>query len=124
MTEHTDIRAKINRIEKLLEQKFGIRQRGLPRGLRKAGRRLPKRLHQDGAMLIEAELLARNPKARHRLGSIPVEDAFYRLQLHLTAIDVADQRKGNLLKLLGSISVNLIAVVVLFLIWLYWRGYI
>jgi len=43
---------------------------------------------------------------------------------HLSAIDVADRRRGKLLSLAGALAFNLLAVAVLFIVWLWWRAYI
>lgn len=124
MMQHSDITAKIRAIQRLLEQKFGVRSRTLAKGLRRAGRRLPKAVHQDGQALIKAEVLVRNPKVRYQLDLAAVEAAFERMQTHLKAIDVTDRRKGTFLKLLGTAVSQFLIIIFLFVIWLWWRGYI
>ena len=74
--------------------------------------------------IVAAQKLAANPKLARRLDAPALKAAYDGLSAHLGAIDVADRRKGKLLSLAGSIAFNLLVVIVGFLVWLWWRGYV
>ena len=43
---------------------------------------------------------------------------------HLDHVDLADERVGKVLSVLGSVSINLIAVAIIVAAVLIWRGYL
>lgn len=108
----------------LFRNKLGVRAKTLGQAHKKAGRRLPKRLRTQGQTLAQAEVWAVHPKLSRRLDPKAVERAFEDVSAHLSAIDVADRRRGKLLSLAGALAFNLLAVAVLFIVWLWWRAYI
>lgn len=108
----------------LLRQKLGVRAGDFPAAVQRAGRRLPGPARRAASTLAKAMPMADHPKLRQTLDARSLEDAAVQLREYLEAIDLADRRKGAFLSLLGSIAFNLIAVAVLVVTLLVWRGLI
>lgn len=124
MITDKDMAAKSRKLRGLMQQKLDVRGHDLRQCLRRAGRRLPKRVRVRGAELIRAEMLAHNPKTARQVDPVAVEAAYDYVRSHLEAIDVIEMRKSRILSLTGAIAANLILVAVGFVVWLWWRGYI
>ncbi|MGC1496628.1 MAG: hypothetical protein WA790_12540 [Sulfitobacter sp.] len=124
MLDHKDIAAKSLAIRQQLEAKLGVKSRDLSQALRRAGRQLPRRIRAQGVVLADAEKLAGNPKLARQIDAGAVKDAYTQLSAHLRTINVADARKGRILGIVGVIAFNLLLIIVAFIIWLWWRGYV
>jgi len=124
MMDHKDIAAKSLTIRQQLEVKLGVRSRDLSQALRRAGRRLPRQVRAQAAILVAAEKQAGHPKLVRQLDDAAVRTAYANVTAHLRAIDVADARKGRILSIAGVIAFNLLLVVVAFITWLWWHGYV
>ncbi len=108
----------------LMQEKLGVRSGTLAQALRRAGRRLPRGVQASGAELVRAESLSKNPKTARQIDMAAVERAFATVKTHLQAIDLVEERKGRVLAVAGALAANLIAVAALFIVWLWWRGYV
>ncbi len=117
MMQGQDIDAVADRLRRCVTGALGVKARSLEAALRKAGRRLPARLHRQGAVILEAQALGGNPKLMRMVDTEAVARAEAEMLAHLKAIDRADVRRGKLLGLAGVIVFNLLIVVVAFLIW-------
>lgn len=73
---------------------------------------------------MRAEMLAHNPKTARQVDAEAVERDYEYVRAHLVAIDVDELRKSRILSVTGAVVANLIVVVVLFIVWLWWRGYV
>ena len=124
MTDRLDIAGKAADLQQQLHAKLGVKGRSLEHALSRAGHRLPRGARARGMEIVAAQKLASNPKLARRLDAPALKAAYDGLSAHLGAIDVADRRKGKLLSLAGSIAFNLLVVIVGFLVWLWWRGYV
>lgn len=124
MITDRDMVQKSRVLRGLLRAKLGVRSATLAQGLRRAGRRLPRGVRAQGAELVRAEMLAKNPKTARQIDPVAVARAFETVKAHLQAIDVVEERKGRALGVAGALAANLIAVAVLFIVWLWWRGYV
>lgn len=124
MMDAKDIAGKVAAVQELLTLKFGIKHARLEKMLARAGRRLPKRVQTQIRTLIAAEQQAGHPKLSRLVDETAVRQAHDAVMAHLREIDVADRRKGKLLGLAGAVVFNLLLVVVAFVGWLWWRGYV
>lgn len=124
VTEQQSIPDQITRILELLRGKLGVRASTLALALAKAKPRLPSRIYKDGMALARAEPLADHPKLRMTLDHVALDKSAAAIQTYLEAIDLADQRKGRFLGMLGGLSFNLILFCVLLMSLLIWRGFI
>ncbi|MEP1765485.1 MAG: hypothetical protein ABJJ53_02340 [Sulfitobacter sp.] len=124
MITDKDMAAKSRKLRGLLQQKLDVRGRDLRQSLRRAGRRLPRGVRKSGAALMRAEMLAHNPKTARQVDAGQVTAAFEHMRAYLEQLDVVEMRKGRILSVTGAIVANLLLVVVLFIVWLWWRGYV
>lgn len=119
-----DMATKTRKLCVLMQQKLGVRGRDLHHSLRRAGRRLPRSVRKCGAELVRAELLTHNPKTLRQVDADAVERAYNVMRAYLEKIDVGEMRKARMLNLAGIIAANIIFVAVLFVVWLWWRGFV
>ncbi|MEH6644652.1 hypothetical protein [Sulfitobacter sp.] len=124
MITNNDMAAKSRKLRGLMQQKLDVRGRDLRQSFRRAGRQLPRAVRKRGAELMRAEMQAHNPKTARQLDAEAIERAYEVVRAHLEAVDVGERRKARILSLAGAIVANIIVVAVLFVIWLWWRGYV
>tara|TARA_R110000772_G_scaffold225146_2_gene335834 strand:+ start:288 stop:662 length:375 start_codon:yes stop_codon:yes gene_type:complete len=124
MLDQRDIRTKIQTVERALQVKLGVRGRDLAHTLRRAGRRLPSRVRKQGAILAQAEFMACNPKLARQIDVAPVHTAFIKVITHLNEIDVGKRRMDRLLGIAGTIAFNVLVIIVAFIVFLWWQGYV
>ncbi len=116
------VQQKAQQVSALLEERLQLRGRSLSVQARRGRRFLSRHLRREADYLSRAADLAQNPKLMRMIDEGRVNRAHAQLVDFLEAIDPADRRKGAVLSLLGSLSINLIAVFVLFIAVLVWRG--
>lgn len=124
MITQKDIEWRSEAVLALLHSKMGIRARNLENGVRRAHRRLPRRVRRQCRLLVEADRHAGHPKLARQIDEKAVAHAFEVVRDHLSAIDAAAQRKGRLLDLAAAAAFNLLLVLTAFIAWLWWRGYV
>ncbi|WP_419740048.1 hypothetical protein [Ruegeria sp.] len=124
MTQETDIQTQIAQTIQLLRKKLGVKDKTLIASVRRAKRRLPRKVYKQAMVLAQAEPMAEHPKLRLVLDGPKLEKASDEVQSHLNAINLADRRLGWFLSFLGSVALGLIALAAVAMIVLRWRGYI
>ena len=124
MSENADIQSQIAQTVELLRAKLGVKDKTLTASVRKAKRRLPRRVYKQALLLSKAEPMADHPKLRLVLDTPKLARASQEVQDYLTAIDLADRRWGRFVGMLGGLAFNLLALIVLILIFLWWQGFI
>ena len=92
--------------------------------IRKAGRRLPKRVREAASYLAEAGQMAQNPKLLVRVDEGDVAAAYDVCLKHLGGVNRGARRKGVFLGIAASMAFSLLVVAVLVIGFLYWRGFI
>lgn len=115
---------KAAEVADLMQDRLGIRGKGLAGKLRHTGRMMPKRIKREAAYLAEVCVLAENPKLSRMIDQERVKAAHLSCMAYLQEVDAADRRKGVLLGVLGSLTLATIAVTLLVLSVLVWRGYL
>ncbi|MGB4829550.1 MAG: hypothetical protein WBP18_20145 [Paracoccaceae bacterium] len=113
-----------DRVSALIEERLGVRGRGLEDKIRKAGRRLPKRVREAASYLAEAGQMAQNPKLLVRVDEGDVAAAYDVCLKHLGGVNRGARRKGVFLGIAASMAFSLLVVAVLVIGFLYWRGFI
>ncbi|MFS4582953.1 hypothetical protein [Phaeobacter sp. C3_T13_0] len=96
----------------------------LAAALKRARRRLPRRIYRQGMLLADAQPLLAHPKLCLTLDQGPLQRAAREVIKHLKAIDLADRRRGRVLDVFGSMAFSLIIVAVLLIVVLRWRGFV
>ncbi|MBO9410167.1 MULTISPECIES: hypothetical protein [Ruegeria] len=124
MAQNPDIQTQIAQTVQLLRDKLGVRDKTLTASVRKAKRQLPRRIYKQALLLANAEQMAAHPKLRLVLDTPKLARASEEVQDHLTGINLADRRLGWFLGMLGGLAFNLLALLVLLLVFLRWQGFI
>lgn len=113
-----------DRLTTLMREKLGVRANTLAAALSRAGRKLPRRLRQDGEVILLAMERARNPRlARVTDGEGP-ERAARRIEAYLNSLDPAASRARARAYLFADLAFRLAVVIALFIGVLAWRGYV
>jgi len=113
-----------NQIAELLEFKLGIRGKGLDRKLRKAGRALPKSVHRDANIVMDAARLQNNPKLARMVDDAQVQRAHAACETYLSAIDPWHRRQSAILGFLSTNAFNILAISAAVIAVMAWRGLI
>lgn len=124
MLDQKDVETKVRVIRREMQARMGVQGRDLAHAIQRAGRRLPKRVRQQGATLAQAAFFARNPKMARRLDAETVQQAYDQVLAHLQGIDPAEDRKDRILGIAETIAFNLLLVAAGFVVLLWWRGYV
>ncbi|MBK6467642.1 MAG: hypothetical protein IPL38_10810 [Rhodobacter sp.] len=111
-----------DRVSALIEERLGVRGRSLEVKVRKAGRRLPRRVREAAGNLATAGEMAKNPKLLVRIDVGAVAEAYDVCLKHLGGVNRGERRKGLVLGMAASAAFSVLAVVVLVIGFLYWRG--
>lgn len=124
MTEPQDFEAIAAALLVSMREKLGVRANTLQDALTPAKRLLPRRVFKSYDFLQKAEPFLAHPKLARTVDVSALSAATKDLRAYLDGIDLADQRKGWWLSLAGSLVFNLLALSVLVIIVLVWRGII
>lgn len=124
MIDAKTLNADIQKLLKLTDRQFGVQATDLATAMRKIGRRLPKSAHRNAAILIEAQTQMQNPKIAVQLDEKSLQAPYRGLLRAIEAYDRKDARKGAILDVLGGLAFNLIALFVILVIVLKWRGFV
>ena len=133
-----DIAAKARRLEELLDRGFGTGEKGLRHALRKAGRRLPRRMRRaGGATLVfdeidtgvggavaDADYMAGHPKLFWQIDRKRVAREAEILEDYLKSVNPNKRRVDLLLSILRSLAVNFLILGLLIYALARWRGWI
>lgn len=113
-----------DRVSALMEERLSVRGRTLAEQVRKAGRRLPRKVREAAAYLAEAGEMAQNPKLLVRLDEGDVAAAYDTCLRHLGGISRGGRRSSALLNAAASAAFGIFVVMVLAIGVIYWRGLI
>lgn len=124
MSHITDLDAIEGRLLEGLRSKLRIRARDLARGMKKAGRLLPRDAHRAAGKIVTAKHDATHPKLSRMLDFEALEAAEAVVQRHLDKIDPKERRKDAWLSFAGTQALNFIGIAALVLGLLAWRGFL
>lgn len=118
------IQQMAERIASLLEERLNIRGNGLTEKLRKSGRVLPRKVRNAAEQLADAAGRSQNPKLLLQIDEAAVVVAYDICSKHLVKIDAGHRRMTGILGTASSMVISLMAVAVIVIGVLYWRGYL
>lgn len=124
MSAPDELDQRIEGITQLLRDRLKLGGRDSEAALSKARRRLPRQLRRHADRLAGAVGLLAHPKLRQTLDHAALEQSAGALFDYLSAIDLADRRKGFWLGILGSIAFGVLSVFAMTVVVLVWRGVI
>ena len=111
-------------ISAALQAKFHVRPAPFAKLVSKSVKRLPRKLRKQARLLVEADVISTNPKLRMTLDQKGLSRAGRQILAYLETVDLAQDRRDRWLSGLGGAAFSLIAVVVLLLVVLRWRGFL
>ena len=111
-----------DRVAELMEQKLRLPGKGLADKTRRAGRLLPKKVRVAAAALAEAAALAQNPKLYLQLDAGTIAADYDTCLKHLGAVSAGGRQRGLFISMASGVAFSLLAVAVLLLAVLWWRG--
>lgn len=114
--------ARNHALAEKIAHKLSIRGADLRAKMRKAGRRLPRRLRREGAYLIEAAQMEGHPKLSRQIDLPRVSRAYQEFDRYLDKIDPADLWWGRFLGILGEVAFHLLLFAGLLVAFFAWRG--
>ena len=124
MSVEDQVAERADRIAALLEERLGVRGRGLEAKLNRAGRLLPRWVRREADQLVAAQRLMGHPKLKMQSDASAIDAAFTRCERWLKAIDPTERRKDKVLGFLAVNAANLILVGALFVGYLVWAGHV
>ena len=116
------IQQMADRVADLMDQRLGLRGKGLAEKTRKAGRLLPKRVRAAAEALAQAAALAQNPRLYLQLDEEKIAADYDICLKHLAALPAGERRKSLLISMASGAAFSLLAVVLLVLVVVWWRG--
>ena len=119
-----DLQSQAERLAHLLEERLGVRGKGLEAKVQRAGRRLPKYIRGEAAALLKAMELEGHPQLSQQIDHDRITRAYKDIERYLQAIDPWARRRGILLNWLAGQAFNLLILIVLVVVVLRWRGFL
>jgi hypothetical protein len=116
------IQQMADRVAELMEQKLHLRGRGLAEKTRKAGRMLPKKVRLAAESLAQAAATAQNPKMYLLLDAEKVAADYDICLKHLGAVPAGGRARTVLVTMASGVAFSVLAVAVLVLAVVWWRG--
>lgn len=105
-----------------LRAKLGVRAHDLPRGMKRAGRRLPRDAHRAASVIINAKAQSGHPKLGRMLDFHSVASAETVFHEYLEKIDPKERRKDVVISMLATQAFNVLVVIALVVGLMAWRG--
>lgn len=109
-------------LSKLLRERLGLSGRSVAVQLAKGRRALPRALRSHADQISAAEPLLAHPHLARSVDHAALSEAVSAMQGYLKGCSAADRQIGVILHRLGVIAFNLLAIGLLLLIILRWRG--
>ncbi|MDW3225067.1 MAG: hypothetical protein R8G34_19635 [Paracoccaceae bacterium] len=122
MQDPLDIETKALSLQSALEKHLGVKGRTLQQSLRRAGRRLPKRLRGQAALVAQAQDLQGNIKLTRQFDVSAIEHAYTEVSEYLAKIDRSDARRARVISVLAVLAFNFILMFAAIVIYLRMRG--
>lgn len=103
-------------------ERLGLRGKDFTSVVRRAGRRIPRRLRPAAARLAEAERMAGNPRLARLVDAAAVETAVRELSEWLATQDPRERRRTAIINTAALIAFYILVTGLLVIAVLVWRG--
>lgn len=120
----TDLGRMTGRVAELLEQRLRLRGPTLGVLVRKAGRRLPRKVRRAAQELAAVEALAQHPKGRMMVDMTRATAAYDICIAHLKPLGSGARWKGLALDLAATLGMLLLVLGVAGVTIVVWRGFL
>ena len=105
-------------------ERIGARGRDFAQAVRRAGRRVPRKLRPAAATLVDAERMAANPRLARLIDAGRIELAARDLETWLATQDPRERRKTAIINWAALIGFYVLVTAGLVIAFLVWRGYV
>lgn len=122
MVQGIDINGQAEALRLQMQTRLGLKANSFEQGVKRAGRRLPRRVRRAADVILAAQALGGNPKLERQVDPTAFKAACREISLHLDRVDLAEERKDRLLRLAALIALQVLVVIALFVVWVWWRG--
>jgi hypothetical protein len=120
----SDWSARLSDLRALLADKLGVMGADLGHQVRRAGRRLPRRVRREAEFLVRAEEMARHPRLARLIDPREVARAQGRVARHLEGINPALLRRNRRKDRVAAFALYVLVTSALVVTLLWWRGYV
>lgn len=110
------------RLAHLIEEKLGVRGHTLEAKLARVGRSLPKHIHGDVVLVMNALAVEGHPKLSRLQDPEQVRRAFSNAERYLVNLDAGARQRGAFLDWLARLVFNLLLLGGLLVLILRWRA--
>ncbi|MBU2981764.1 hypothetical protein KO498_08040 [Lentibacter algarum] len=124
MSDPQEIKQIEARLCALMNERLGLSQPSLEKAVRRAGRRLPSSQKKRAQVIIEALAKADHPALFAQLSETNLYRADVRLTEYLETIDRKKLRVDSALRLVASLSFNVLLLAAIVITVLHLRGFI
>lgn len=118
------IQQMAGRVCTLLDQRLNTAGPTLEARIKRAGSKLPRKVRYAAEALVQATQMAESPKLLVQIDYDAVATAYDTCLRHLNTVNQAERRRNMLLDAGARIAFALLAVGVLVVGVLYWRGFV
>jgi hypothetical protein len=122
MVQGLDIDGQAEALRQQLQARLGVKSKSFAQGIKRAGRRLPRRVRRSADVILAAQALGANPKLQRRVNQKEFRAACRDISTHLDSLDLAQERRDRRLRLAALIALQVLIVSGLFVVWLWWSG--
>jgi len=119
-----ELLVRSDRIATMMEERLGVRGKGLEAKLNRAGRRLPKWVRREAERLVQAERVLGHPKLMMQTDPVAINDAAKRREKYLKSVDPAERRKDAILGFLAVNSLNMLLIAASIIAYMAWLGHL
>lgn len=116
------IRETANDLAETMAKQLRVRGGGLADVAAKAGRKLPKRLHAEVQIVLDAVTLDAHPKLGQRIDEKRVKTATQRIEKFLSKQNPAAERRGEILDRIAAVALVVFTIAVALFFFLLSRG--
>ncbi|MEO9574626.1 MAG: hypothetical protein ABJ263_03735 [Tateyamaria sp.] len=122
METEATIKERSKRVQSALDGAFGVRAKTLDKALRKTGRRMPKRLHAQARLIVDAQGFGGNPNLLRRVDGAAIARAEEDVVSWLDTVDRADRRRGFWIWAGAMVGFYLLIAIAGVVTWMWWTG--
>lgn len=108
----------------LLAQRLKVSGPTLEICFKRASSRLPRQVRKAAGEVVEAYKIAQNPKIRVQLNHDAISNAYDLCYAHLRGLNRTQRRRGLILDSSARIAFAMLAVIMLWVSVLHWRGFV
>ena len=114
---------RLNELTAFMSQQLRLKGATFSEVASKAGRKIPRRLKRDIAVISDAETLIQNPKLAIRIDEKQFAKSERRLRAHLEGFDPKAERRGEILDTIAKVAFVVVVVVLALFFFLISVGY-